>query len=101
VEVGKRFGWGSIDPIFQKLDADTAIRVSNAHKYIGKTFVFAPTCGVRYRPTMHVTKDGVTNLCGADSPWAAHIFYARNGSSFVDGDWCHKCFNLMQGESGE
>ena len=91
VDVGTKFRWGTIDPVFQKVDEETAVRVSNAPRYLGRMYAFAPHCTVQYRPVMHITTDGVNRLCGAVSHWAAHIHYAGNGSSFGDGDWCPKC----------
>lgn len=57
----------------------------------GKT-VYGPveiTDDPGYIKVMHITTDGVNRLCGADSPWVAHIHYAD--SSFVDGIWCEAC----------
>jgi hypothetical protein len=101
VDVGKRFRWGSIDPIFQKVDETTAIRVSNAFKYMGKTYAFGEACRVRYRPVMHITTDGVNRLCGAVSHWAAHIFYATDGAKFDDGDWCPECWHLKNAQQSQ
>jgi hypothetical protein len=97
VDTGTKFKWGSIDPWFTKVDKESAVRVADDPKYIGKVYSFAPLCTVEYRPTMHICIcDSEYKLCGAVSNWAANVFYAGNGSTFDDGDWCPKCMQKLQ-----
>jgi hypothetical protein len=96
VDIGTTFHWGSIDPVFRKVDHESAVRVSNDPKYIGKMYAFAPMCSVKYRPLMHITREGQFNLCGSPSRWAAHIHYASRDAEFDDGDWCPTCRGIQQ-----
>lgn len=42
--------------------------------------------------TLHLTTDGKNRLCGADSPWAAHVHYANWTHDPKSGDtWCQEC----------